>query len=629
VIIRKVYTFIAKPPIEGLAETNRQISNAHRYYNKLIELHRQRIIDLAVAQRRASQSLVEADAMVMAADNVLAALRTSIRERNAIARRKTATKADRLLIATAKERLKEAKDYRKVLRVAVRNHPEYAAAKDAIWTAHYEARRQARAECGCYFGTYLLIERAIEQATGQTKNKNGTQQFRKPVLVETPVGVLDLHLPHFRRWTGGGLAGCQLQNGLAVAKALACTDSRFRVEIPPGVLEKKCNRLVVFWIRVASDHGNPVWAKVPAYLPRRYVNPREPQPDFLAEETIIKWATIDRRQVTVRRNSEGAWVPYYNWQIQLTVTEPTKSPVNKSGNCGIDLGWRLMDDKSLRVAYLVDSTGAKESIELPTSLTERWERSFNLASLRDVMFNTIKAKLGEFIRSHECPDWLTSVASYLGLWRAKGKLAKLVDQWQRFAGDDDIFRQLQYWRGQDVHLWQWEVNNLKRAQRIRLELYRRLAHRIKGYAHVVVEDCDWRELNKLPKAESEESVNKVARRMMRIAAVGMLRELLVRAEAKPHSAVNTTKQCHLCGEINEFDQAVELVHQCSACGTAWDQDYNAAMNLLARAKEMDEVEPAREPETDGSQAHEGNGVVKGGRWARRKAKRSQKVQGAA
>ena len=47
------------------------------------------------------------------------------------------------------------------------------------------------------------------------------------------------------------------------------------------------------------------------------------------------------------------------------------------------------------------------------------------------------------------------------------------------------------------------------------------------------------------------------------------------------SAVNTTHICHLCGSLEEFDAAEHLNHRCRSCGMVWDQDVNAARNLLA------------------------------------------------
>jgi transposase len=71
----------------------------------------------------------------------------------------------------------------------------------------------------------------------------------------------------------------------------------------------------------------------------------------------------------------------------------------------------------------------------------------------------------------------------------------------------------------------------------------------------------------------------------------------------------TTKRCHACGSMEEFDRR-ELTHTCSTCSLLWDQDYNAAMNMLT---------------TDVSDEPTANAEVKYvGRFAKRKAEQLSK-----
>ena len=46
----------------------------------------------------------------------------------------------------------------------------------------------------------------------------------------------------------------------------------------------------------------------------------------------------------------------------------------------------------------------------------------------------------------------------------------------------------------------------------------------------------------------------------------------------------TTATCHVCGTAEVWDQAAHVMHRCGQCGALWDQDHNAAINLLARGK---------------------------------------------
>jgi transposase len=70
-----------------------------------------------------------------------------------------------------------------------------------------------------------------------------------------------------------------------------------------------------------------------------------------------------------------------------------------------------------------------------------------------------------------------------------------------------------------------------------------------------------------------------------IAAPGILRQVIENAcrrtgvRLERIRARNTTKTCHVCGRIEEWDSAKQIVHTC-ACGATWDQDHNAAVQIL-------------------------------------------------
>jgi transposase len=193
---------------------------------------------------------------------------------------------------------------------------------------------------------------------------------------------------------------------------------------------------------------------------------------------------------------------------------------------------------------------------------------------------------------------------------------------------------LREWQEHDAHLWQWERHNFNRALRARQYFYRNLAAQLRQrYRRIVVEDCDWRKLMRLPNAESNESVNATARYWQRVAAVGMLRDALKQAGAVMTKTENTTRECHLCGHVNQWKDQTPLVLMCGGCGESWDQDDNAARILLARAKAADLGSGGHNPcaqgldratGNDGDAATVANG---GGRWQRRKVARSQKESG--
>ena len=61
----------------------------------------------------------------------------------------------------------------------------------------------------------------------------------------------------------------------------------------------------------------------------------------------------------------------------------------------------------------------------------------------------------------------------------------------------------------------------------------------------------------------------------------MLRHTLKAAEQVVEvSAAYSTQHCSWCGNQERWDAALSVVHRCSRCGELFDQDHNAARNLL-------------------------------------------------
>jgi hypothetical protein len=260
------------------------------------------------------------------------------------------------------------------------------------------------------------------------------------------------------------------------------------------------------------------------------------------------------------------------------------------------------------VAYWAGDDGRSGELIIPRDDLARWSRAESLASTRDTNFNAARDALDAWLRATTAavPDWLREALTHLPRWRSPARLAAILWRWNgvfyrkgreipwqpfpgqegpagcgRFPGDEDIFPRLWAWRRQDRHLLDWQANNREKAVRWRDDLYRRFARELTGRYHAVVfEKVNWRELQEEPAPDAEGGPLLTTHH--RIAAVGRLRQL-VREKAGEYQEVDpkhTTKRCHACGSLEDFDAARELEHACSGCGEAWDQDDNAAKNLL-------------------------------------------------
>ena len=406
-----------------------------------------------------------------------------------------------------------------------------------------EAIRRARADSGLYWGTYLCVEDAAQRSRRTSREA-----------------------PRFRRWDGSGLLATQLQGGLAVPDLLAGTDRRAQLV---GEGKRRLLRL-----RVGSTGRDPVWAAFPMVYHRD-----------LPPEGTVKWARI----CCHRLGTHTKW----SAQIVLDGLPEVTLPTPTRGTVAIDVGWRRFDE-GVRVATWVDDEGETGELLMPHELVERWHKVEDLRSIRDTNFNHARDELREW-RSLETlpdskalPDWLRETTKALHAWRAPARLAALALRWrsQRFEGDETGFEPLEAWRAHDRHLLEWEANQRENVLRSRRERYRLFARKMATYRQIVVEKLDLRDFAELPPKPRL----RASRGRRFAASLSELLACLADAAGRAGSewieapSAYTTHTCSACGSLEKFDAAVEVEHSCGECGQRWDQDENAARNLLQAAR---------------------------------------------
>lgn len=348
-------------------------------------------------------------------------------------------------------------------------------------------------------------------------------------------------------------------------------------------------------IRVGTVEGGkgPIWATFPIVYHRP-----------LPEGARIKGAWVQRRQV-------GA---HWRWEFQVVLDlEGATLPAREAGPAGsavgVDLGWRLMkegeDPGRLRVACWSGSDGREGELALPSWWVREQRKVEDIHSIRVKNFDAARNELSVWLAGREIPDWFREAITprdggpdakpSLSSWKSPGRLSRLVWRWKdpenRFEGDAEAFLKAKAWHRRDQHLLAYEANLRDQLKRGRLDLYRKFAARLRGlYAEVRIEDLDLRVFHELP-AREETDEERAARRGVgdkspaklhaRDACLSSLRGALKHACAVVElPAAFTTKDCWACGAEETWDAAAELDHVCSRCGERWDQDFNAARNLL-------------------------------------------------
>jgi len=554
------WEFGARIPNTSLKEVQDQMHLAHVYHNRLVALERERRDKVEVSLRELAPGLCGVDTRLAALEAEIEEIRDRIKKRNAKERKRAASKEDRQKIADLKLQLKEGRATRKLMRSQLFDSLEWKTKQEDINQWHSAQQKASRAASGLYWGTYLTVEQSMSGA------RSGAP-------------------PQFQRWRGDGSVSVQLQGGLSVDELLAAQDKRLRVTFEEG-------GKTFIWIRIGSDGREPIWCKVRFTLHRS-----------LPDGVRVKWCKLIRRRVGTRNE----------WRVILTLEAEEASVWEKkdradSGVVGIDVGWRLLPE-GLRVAYWYGDNDEYGQLVIPSQTVGRWGESENLQSVISQHLNAVLPVVSKWFKSlGSIPEWAEELGvDTLSQWRSPERLQKLVDRWRtnRIPGDDQeiegagklrqvlhldidhygspvsMYDLMEAWAKKWRHLHNWAAGTRLKAIRYRRDLYRNfVAEMRRKYKTVHLEKLNLVELRRKPTAEETAADGGVV--MYRdIAAVGELRRYFSESmDVGLIPAKDTTRMCHLCEKLSGESSPASLIHTCSHCASQWDQDLNAAVNLL-------------------------------------------------
>lgn len=551
------FKFGAKPPQQFEREVSDQMYFMHQYHKARIEnVHRHRDSYVQLRRDHCPDVLAgEEEVDRLAAQ--LKAKRAEIKAGNAKARKRSATRLIQGQIRIILASLRQAKIPLKAAKLRAKNNRRLNRAVKSLQEFTDSESKRLQAASGLYWGNYLLINRAVDAAL---KSKQ---------------------LPKFPRWTGDGIIAVQIQNGMTLERAMSGLDKRIRIDPPnPESVRPTWHTL---WIRIGSDdQRRPIWTKTHFKMH-----------EALPEDGKIKWVKLCRERV-------GS---INHWRVIFTVERAAgffKTDQAKTGQVGIDLNWRKMPDGSLRVASWVGSDGKSGHLSLDPSYINAIGKVRSLQGIRDGKINVWKEKLAAWIKdrvARELPvhPWMIEAAETMHLWRGAKRLLTFSRQWgsAHLIGDDAIRQELAEWTVKELHLFNWERHLERRIAARRVYFYQQFACQIRrAYRTIHLEAMNLQDsFHKLPKPEVNETDDAV-RVWHRLAAVGELRTKLLAhiGAARWFEAKDTTRRCHDCGHVNDtvdFTKSIEIT--CVGCGRTWDQDVNAARNLLGEVTA--EVDP--------------------------------------
>ncbi|MFH0902119.1 MAG: zinc ribbon domain-containing protein [Pseudomonadota bacterium] len=592
---KRVYAYGCRAPMAGSEAFEAQLRLAHNYYNRLIEIERTRREKYHELCGR-YQEVVEVDAALTAVNaaldmiyGVIAASKMKGRSRKAVDPQNT-VEAKRL-----QQQRRFLYDRRKKAESAAKkNHPELMLELEQMQLQTRMFVKSARGEYsakGLYWGTYLIIEQAYELA----KKSHGP--------------------PHFRRWDGTGQIAVQIQHGKPVEEIIGGADGRLQIDAIDSAAwsgsrgeRRRATRTMVRIRAHSDDKKDPVWVELPVVLHR-------PMP----AGGRIWWARLCRKRVA------GT----FEYELQITVDIPIPSvEVDPRTAVGVDLGWRRRDD-GIRVLTWQWQDGRRGELRCDTMTEATMAHAQSLQSIRGKNLDAMRAGMVEWMRGHPLPEWMTESTDTFGLWRSPGRFAALAIRWRnlRFDGDAEGFDLLEAWRKQDRHLWEWQSHEVQKAILRRREQYRVWARGIVRQSSLIaIEDFDLRQMARQTPPEEPGKYDDLARAQRIVTAPSTARQALEQAAASAGVPVikvpcpGTTYICRECGCACEWDQAREIRHTCEGCGREWDQDENAATNILRAGQGY-----VASGKLLADQIAKKNKALRGGRFQRRAAAKVEVV----
>ena len=472
----RVYTYDCNGPIENVELVRDQAFRAHRYYNKLVEIERERRNRYEEIREQMCPGFAEVEAKVEDLDQQIDALRAEI---NADKARERTRRVDQEKAA----RLKELREQRKALFAELKQKRDEFNA--AIGSAAEEFRRRYKARIGESKDVGLMFEarsETLEEMLAEPEwsdawkavARSDAEGVAKAKLARAESGLLKgtydlvdaafqsakakakLSPPRFHRWDGNGRVGRRLTPPVPVASLFDASSAPIKIRpLPADTWDTRPGR------RKAKT-------ELTVFLGRGVLPVTIP---FIMHRPLPEGGTVRGFWIRVRRVGVRTF-----YSVQLTVEggtawrAPTKSrSTHRAEAVAVNFGWRLLHH-GVRVAYWLGTDGRSGEVVIPSiapppnhrdrkrgeqpySLLDRLDYPDTLRAIQDRVFNAARAVVVEK-RAELGLKWPDERdgkdrLQYAHAWRSPAKLAAFANHLVAQYGKEAL-TQL-YW-----HTWRKE-----------------------------------------------------------------------------------------------------------------------------------------------------------------------------
>jgi hypothetical protein len=295
------------------------------------------------------------------------------------------------------------------------------------------------------------------------------------------------------------------------------------------------------------------------------------------------WINELERTAKVRKDYRAA-----NAVLARPAGHAVRSPASV---CAIDLNWRVMphphtNGPGVRIGVIARHPSLSDALE-PILLPPELVPSFHMVRQWETEQSLAIDAVKEYISTLSVPTELTDEhREWLQSWQVmrEGRLIRLYQFLRSVGSVAPMMRVLEEWFLTHTQ-WHAQIRLTEAAWLRRREaLYRLTAASLcASYATIVIEDLDLRRMRKTEQTDGNYGLMN-SQKYANLAALSEFRSALVTAAIGRGTRIvelnpaYTTRMCSQCGMDSASDPK-DLV-MCCPNGHCWDQDANAAVNLL-------------------------------------------------
>lgn len=591
----RVWRYGARKGVSIPPEVDEQLRLAHEL--------REHLVELAFARERAIAAVWAAHSEVAKAERTVETTQAQLDKLLQRAAKERRNGRKRATESELREQIVEARRARREAIAMARKTKNEAYV--TVGPALYEARDAERAARKAAYGEFVQSQ-GLYWATFNNVH-------RKHVLADRRVAVkrkqgLPAQLRHHRYDRTGRIA-VQLQresNKPERTAELLCTPAspwwgvlrlpEVAATDPEGWdglsrAEQRRRGRASIAVRVYSrEDGSPFLWEIPVQIHR----PLSTGAEVLAAEVVITRVATERR-------------------VSVNLTTRTRAAPGRAGPIvAVDIGWRAMPDGSLRVGYWraskraaqpvrvpehlagvlhVDASRREGEIRIPASWRQLQRRAARIQSGRDKDLDRIKERTATQLKRHpQLAEALDLAPADVLRWRSPARMVSLGRRLEELGRAPKLREQIRAWARHDRRLWQWEANEREQLALRRRDAYRAIAALLtRTWPHVLLETRFVSDVTRRPRSEEIDTHQaEHARAAAKLAAPAELADVIRTAATSRGGTVTeidpalTTRRHHTCQQAvqSETNTAASAMVECRHCGVAFDQDQNAAINML-------------------------------------------------